>query len=114
MKFILFKNEKYADELGRKIGAIVRKSELEIRTVSPRDDDVFIIDAHYGNNMNDLHGIKIAEDIRNYCVRRNLNIQIKILSWFKENSEIIQKNYNHLSGKENIEFIQLPISNFST
>jgi hypothetical protein len=115
MKFVLFKNEKYAAELAGKIDdVVVRNNEVEVKGIIPHNDDVFIIDAHYGNNMIDLYGLKIVRVIRNRCMQENLNVQFKILSWFKEDCEIVLKNSYHLSGKENVQFIQLPINDLST
>lgn len=109
--FIYFSNKEYAEKLAiRYSNSYIKNTESEVFGISPLEDDVFIIDAHFGNGkMSELRGLNIAYKLLSGNNRIS-NLKINILSWFSEKyilerfpiaKELAQYNTN-------IKFIQLP------
>lgn len=108
--FIYFRNKEYAEKLAiRYSNSYIKNTESEVFGITPLEDDVFIIDAHFGNGkMSELRGLNIAYKLLSGS--RISNLRITILSWFPEKyilerfpiaKELAQYNTN-------IKFIQLP------
>lgn len=107
--FIYFRDTDFAKILKSKHqNSYIKNSEAEVLSVNPLEDDVFILDAHYGGgDMTDLNGLKVAYKLFN-SFRKN-NVKIWILSWFTP--EYIKRNYQLAQelSSDSIEFYQLPL-----
>ena len=111
--YILFGNQSYAELLAMKTGAVACYYEDDLYGISPKDSDIFIVDAHYKGNMSDLKGIEIVKNMQKYACK-NKDVKFKILSWFPpewfdEKPEWISKK-KQLQSQNNVEFVQLPVS----
>jgi hypothetical protein len=112
-RYILFRNQKYAETLANIIGAKVCDDEGKLRGINLQDGDIIIVDAHYAGNMYDLNGIQIVKELQKY-ESTGKNIKFKILSWFpsewfSEKSKL-QFHKEQLYSQHNVEFIQLSVS----
>jgi len=119
-KYILFRNKGYAEALAKKTGADakngVRTDEDDLKRIIPMDNDILIIDAHYGEIMSDFYGLKIVADMQQKYSDRNKKAKFIILSWYSiERFEEPDLKYQkeQLCLRYKVDFIQLPIVDFS-
>ena len=112
-KYILFRNQGYAEALAKKTGAIVRSSEENLNGIRPKDGDIIIIDAHYKGDMSKLEGIQIVYHLQKFKCR-DKDVKFKILSWYPPEWFEQKPDWIHMKKKlfspTNVEFIQLPVS----
>lgn len=108
--FIYFKNPEYAKVLAERYkNSFVKETVSEIMGIYPLDHDVFLIDAHFGDDMADLCGLTIGYNLGKKF--SNINIRIYIMSWLpihylmREHSIV-----NELIRNKKVEFVQLPNS----
>ena len=112
-KYILFRNQRFAKTLAKKIGAVVCYYEDDLFGISPQDGDTIIVDAHYKGSMSDMSGIQIVKKLQKYeC--KDKDVKFKILSWFPpewfDEKPDWKNKKKQLFSQNNVDFVQLPVS----
>ena len=115
--YILFRNKGYAETLAERIGsgAEVRFNEDNLHGIIPQDNDIIIVDAHFGATMSDFGGLKIVAEMQEKYKRWGKKAEFKILSWFskkewKDEIPVLKTPKKQLHLQDNVDFVQLPVS----
>ena len=106
--YILFRNQGYAEVLAKKLGLAVddtvQKSEEDLYRITPENNDLIIVDAHYKGSMQNCRGLEIVATLQNIYSNWNKKAIFKIVSWFPQKDFDEKPDLNFL--KSNLRSLQ--------
>lgn len=106
--FILFRNPDYAKELEKAFGGKICSTKSKLFGITPKEDDVFLVDAHFEGQMSSLNGLDILKEYLFF--HREIKFNVKVYSWFT--AEYIHKNYpdkSFILKLSNIQYLRFPV-----
>ena len=99
--YLLSKYSDYARLVEINFGVIIRTTESKLLGIIPKDGDIIIVDAHYGETMHKMDGLRIVRNLKRLF--SNKDIFIIVLSWYP--IDCMEKKAGQRDG---ITYKQLP------
>lgn len=105
--FIMIRNIEYAEMMALKIGGRTINDSKDLQSISPRDGDTYLIDAHFEGDFIDLNILHSIVSLQRRIGEKNA--QIHICSWLPR--EYILKSYpiDYCLRLPNVRFQQFPL-----
>lgn len=106
--FILFRNFDYAKKIGKALNGKICISQSKFFGITPEENDIFLVDAHFGEQMSILEGFDIVKEF--LFVNQGIKFNVQLFSWFT--SEYITQNYPDKSiilKSSNVKHIRFPV-----
>lgn len=106
--FILFRNFDYAKTIEKALNGKICSTKSKLFGITPKENDVFLVDAHFGNQMSNLEGFDILREF--LSINPGIRFNVKIYSWFT--TEYITLNYPDKSvmlKMPNVQFNRFPV-----
>ena len=106
--FILFRNIDYAKTIKNVLYGKICSTESELFGISPNENDVFLIDAHFGGQMSRLNGMNILK--KYLSIYRNTRFSVRVYSWF--DTEYIARNHldkSYILKLPNVKYMRFPL-----
>jgi len=106
--FILFRNFNYAKTIEKALNGKICISKSKLFGITPEENDIFLVDAHFGDQMSNLEGLDILREF--LFTNQGIRFNAKIYSWFT--AEYIFQNYPNKSSilqLPNVQYMRFPV-----